>query len=120
MSADGPLKVSTKSSPNAVAGALAAALRERGSAELQAVGAGAINQAIKAVAIARNYLKTADIDLICVPSFITVAISDNERTGISLVVERRPAVQPAQEPVSELLSESSNETNTMLPTETLA
>ncbi len=91
MSADGPLKVSTKSNPNAVAGALAASLRERGSAELQAVGAGAINQAIKAVAIARNYLKAAGVDIVCVPAFITVAISDNERTGISLVVERRHA-----------------------------
>jgi len=87
---EGPLKVSAKSNPNAVAGALAAALRERASAELQAVGAGAINQAIKAVAIARNYLKGGDIDIVCTPSFITVAISDNERTGISLMVERRP------------------------------
>ena len=88
-SSEGPLKVSAKSNPNAVAGALAAALRERDSAELQAVGAGAINQAIKAVAIARNYLKGSEIDIVCTPSFITVAISDNERTGISLYVERR-------------------------------
>ena len=89
MSADGPLKVSAKSNPNAVAGALAAALRERETAELQAVGAGAINQAIKAVAIARNYLKPSDVDLVCVPSFITVAIGDTERTGISLHIERK-------------------------------
>jgi stage V sporulation protein S len=87
----GTLKVSAKSNPNAVAGALAAVLRARGSAEIQAVGAGAINQAIKAVAIARAYLKDSDIDVICVPSFITVAISENERTGISLSVERRRA-----------------------------
>lgn len=99
MSADGPLKVSSKSSPNAVAGALAATLRERDSAELQAVGAGAINQAVKAVAIARNYLKVAEIDIVCLPSFITVAISDNERTGISLIVERRhPASARQEEP----------------------
>jgi stage V sporulation protein S len=91
MSSDGPLKVSAKSNPNAVAGALAAALRERDTAELQAVGAGAINQAIKAVAIARIYLKGNDIDVVVVPSFITVAISESERTGISLVVERRHA-----------------------------
>ena len=90
-SGDGPLKVSAKSNPNAVAGALAAAMRERNTAELQAVGAGAINQAIKAVAIARNYLKGSDIDIVCTPAFITVAISDNERTGISLFVERRAA-----------------------------
>lgn len=89
MTAAGPLKVSAKSNPNAVAGALAAALRERESAELQAVGAGAINQAIKAIAIARSYLHAADLDLVCTPSFITVAIADTERTGIALVVERR-------------------------------
>ncbi|MBV8435228.1 MAG: stage V sporulation protein S [Candidatus Eremiobacteraeota bacterium] len=82
------MKVSAKSNPNAVAGALAAALRERESAELQAVGAGAINQAVKAVAIARSYLRAAELDLVCTPSFITVEIADNERTGISLVVTR--------------------------------
>jgi stage V sporulation protein S len=84
-----PLKVSAKSNPNAVAGALAAVIRERETAEIQAVGAGAINQAIKAVAIARSYLKDSDLDVVCIPSFITVAISDNERTGISLAIERR-------------------------------
>jgi stage V sporulation protein S len=84
------LKVSAKSNPNSVAGALAAVLRERETAELQAVGAGAINQAIKAVAIARSYLKTSQIDLACVPSFIDVEINGNERTGISLAIERRP------------------------------
>jgi stage V sporulation protein S len=83
------LKVSAKSNPNAVAGALAAALRERDSAELQAVGAGAINQAIKAVAIARSYLKGAALDAICMPSFVIVEIGDSERTAISLLVERR-------------------------------
>jgi stage V sporulation protein S len=83
------LKVSAKSNPNSVAGALAAVLRERETAELQAVGAGAINQAIKAVAIARSYLKTSQIDLACVPSFIDVEINGNERTGISLAIERR-------------------------------
>ena len=89
MAAAGPLKVSAKSNPNAVAGALAAALRERETVELQAVGAGAINQAVKAVAIARNYLRATELDLVCTPSFITVAIADNERTGIALIVERR-------------------------------
>lgn len=83
------LKVSAKSNPNSVAGALAAVLRERDFAELQAVGAGAINQAVKAVAIARSYLKSGQIDLACVPSFIDVEINGNERTGISLAIERR-------------------------------
>jgi stage V sporulation protein S len=82
------LKVSAKSNPNSVAGALAAVLRERATAELQAVGAGAINQAIKAIAITRSYLKSAEIDLTCVPSFIDVEINGNERTGISLAVQR--------------------------------
>jgi stage V sporulation protein S len=85
----GVLKVSAKSNPNSVAGALAAVLREREVAELQAVGAGAINQAVKAVAIARSYLRSGHIDLACVPSFIDVEINGNERTGISLAIERR-------------------------------
>ncbi len=83
------LKVSAKSNPNSVAGALAAVLRERAAAEMQAVGAGAINQAVKAVAIARSDLKSAQIDLACIPSFIDVEINGNERTGISLAIERR-------------------------------
>ena len=85
------LKVSAKSNPNSVAGALAAVLRERATAELQAVGAGAINQAVKAVAIARSYLRGSEIDLVCIPSFIDVEINGNERTGISLAIERRLA-----------------------------
>ncbi|HTU70142.1 MAG TPA: stage V sporulation protein S [Candidatus Baltobacteraceae bacterium] len=87
--APGTLKVSAKSNPNAVAGALAAVIRERDWAEIQAVGAGAINQAIKAVAIARGYLRDSGLDVICIPSFITIAISENERTAISLAIERR-------------------------------
>jgi stage V sporulation protein S len=83
------LKVSAKSNPNAVAGALAAVLREHETAEVQAVGAGAINQAIKAVAIARSYLKAAKLDVVCAPSFVLVAIDESERTAISLLVERR-------------------------------
>ena len=83
------LKVSAKSNPNSVAGALAAVLRERDHAELQAVGAGAINQAIKAVAIARSYLRGSQIDLVCIPAFIDVEINGNERTGLSLAIERR-------------------------------
>jgi stage V sporulation protein S len=87
----GVLKVSAKSSPNAVAGALAAVLRERESAELQAVGAGAINQAVKAIAIARTYLKTSNFELQCVPAFIDVEIGGKGRTGISLAIMRRSA-----------------------------
>ena len=80
-----PLKVSSKSAPNAVAGAIAGVIRESGSAELQAVGAGAANQAIKAVAIARGYLAPAGIDLVCIPAFASVVIDGEERTAIRLI-----------------------------------
>jgi len=85
------LKVSSKSNPNLVAGALTGTIKESGRAELQAIGAGAINQAIKAVAITRNIL--ADFDLICIPSFVDLTIDDQIRTSIKLVVEPRIAEQ---------------------------
>ncbi|MGH7716426.1 MAG: stage V sporulation protein S [Vulcanimicrobiaceae bacterium] len=83
------LKVSAQSNPNSVAGALAAVLRERESAELQAIGAGATNQAVKAIAIARSYLEANDYDIVCIPEFIDVQIDGKERTAIRLAVERR-------------------------------
>jgi stage V sporulation protein S len=83
------LKVSTRSRPSAVAGAIAGVIRESGAAEVQSIGAGATNQAIKAVAIARSYLNEEGIDIVCVPSFIDVAIDDEERTAIRLLIERR-------------------------------
>lgn len=83
------LKVSAKSSPNAVAGAIAGVIREANEVEVQAVGAGAANQAIKAIAIARGYLAPAGIDLVCAPSFANVVIGDDERTAIRLIVQVR-------------------------------
>ncbi len=83
------LKVSSRSSPNAVAGALAGVVRERGSAEVQAIGAGAINQAVKAVAIARGFVAPGGIDLICIPAFTDVNINGEERTAIKFIVEPR-------------------------------
>lgn len=83
------LKVSAQSKPKAVAGALAAVLREQGSAELQAVGAGAVNQAVKAVAIARGFVAPNGIDLVVVPAFAEVIIDGEERTAIRLVVGPR-------------------------------
>ena len=83
------LKVSSKSSPNAVAGALAGVLREKGSAELQAIGAGAINQGIKAVAIARGFVAPSGIDLICIPAFTDIEIDGEERTAIKFIVQPR-------------------------------
>jgi stage V sporulation protein S len=84
------LKVSAKSKPSSVAGAIAGVIRQSGRAEVQAIGAGAINQAIKAIAIARGYLAANGFDIVCVPSFIEVKINGEERTAILLVVEKRP------------------------------
>jgi len=87
--ASGVLKVSAHSNPNSVAGALAGVLRERANAELQAIGAGATNQAVKAIAIARSYLHAGGLDLVCIPEFTDVEIEGNTRTAIRLLVERR-------------------------------
>ncbi|MDR3563845.1 MAG: stage V sporulation protein S [Negativicutes bacterium] len=83
------LKVSAQSNPKSVAGALAAVLREKGSAEVQAVGAGAVNQAIKAVAIARGFVAPNGIDLICIPAFAEIIIDGEERTAIRFIIEPR-------------------------------
>ncbi|MBI2864130.1 MAG: stage V sporulation protein S [Chloroflexi bacterium] len=83
------LKVSSLSRPSAVAGAIAGVIRECGRAEVQAIGAGAVNQAVKAIAIARGYVAAAGMDLICVPAFTDVSINDGERTAIRIIVEPR-------------------------------
>ena len=83
------LKISSKSNPNSVAGALANVFREKNSVEIQAIGAGALNQAIKAIAIARGFVAPSGVDLICIPAFTEVKIEDEERTGIKLAVEPR-------------------------------
>lgn len=88
------LKVSSRSNPHAVAGAFAGVVREQGSAEVCVIGAGALNQAIKAIAIARTFLADQGIDLVCVPSFCDVEIDTVRRTGIRLLVERRDVGQP--------------------------
>lgn len=83
------LKVSSSSRTSAVAGAIAGVVREHQRAEVQAIGAGAVNQAVKAVAIARGYLQEDGIDIVCIPEFTTVDISGKERTAIRFVVEPR-------------------------------
>lgn len=83
------LKVSSKSLPNSVAGAIAGVIRESGAVEVQAVGAGASNQAIKAVAIARGYLAPSGIDIVCIPAFASINIDGDERTAMKLIVEPR-------------------------------
>lgn len=83
------LKVSAKSSPNSIAGALAGVIREKGTAEIQAIGAGALNQAIKAVAIARGFVAPSGLELICIPAFTDILIDGEERTAIKLIIEPR-------------------------------
>ena len=83
------LKVSAHSKPKAVAGALAAVVREHGSAEIQSVGAGAVNQAIKAIAIARGFVSPNGIDLVCIPAFTEIEIDGEERTAIKFYIETK-------------------------------
>ena len=83
------LKVSTKSNPNSVAGALAAIIKEKNIVEIQAVGAGAINQAVKAIAIARGFVAPSGRDIVCVPAFTDIEIDGQERTAIKLIVQPR-------------------------------
>ncbi|MDG5470362.1 stage V sporulation protein S [Jeotgalibacillus sp. ET6] len=83
------LKVSSRSNPNSVAGALAGVLRERGVVEVQAIGAGALNQAVKAVAIARGFVAPGGVDLICIPAFTDIKIDGEDRTAMKLIIEPR-------------------------------
>jgi len=83
------LRVGSSSDPNKVAGALAGTIREHNEAEMQTVGAGALNQAVKAIAIARGFLAPGGVDLICWPSFVDIEIDGNERTAIRLSVRPR-------------------------------
>ena len=83
------LKVSSKSIPNSVAGAVAEVVREKGAAEIQAIGAGAINQAVKAIAISIGFLAPSGIDLICIPAFADIEVEGERRTAIRLILEQR-------------------------------
>ncbi|MDD2376426.1 MAG: stage V sporulation protein S [Clostridia bacterium] len=83
------LKISAKSSPNSIAGAIAGLIKENGKAEMHAIGAGAINQAVKAVAIARGFVAPSGVDLICTPAFTEIMINNEEKTAIKFLVESR-------------------------------
>lgn len=83
------LRVSSKSNPNSVAGALANVFREERTTEIQAIGAGALNQAIKAIAIARGFVAPTGKNLVCIPAFADITIDGEERTAIKLIVEAR-------------------------------
>lgn len=81
------LRVSGSSRPNAVAGAIAALLRTAGEVEVQAIGPHAVNQAVKAIAIARSYIEGDNLDLRTVPSFVKLELQDEERTAVRFLVE---------------------------------
>jgi len=83
------VRVAAQSRSTAVAGAIAGIIREHGRAEVQAIGAGAVNQAVKAVAIARGFLALEGLDVVCIPTFVDVEIDGKERTAIRLTVEPR-------------------------------
>lgn len=83
------LKVSASSQPKSVAGALAAVIRDNNCAEIQAVGAGAVNQAVKAIAITRGFVAPNGIDLVAIPAFSEINIDGEERTAIKFMVTPR-------------------------------
>lgn len=83
------IKVSAHSRSTAVAGAIAGVMRDNRHAEVQAIGASAVNQAIKAIAIARGYLSADGIDIVCFPEFVDIDIEGKERTAVKLTIEPR-------------------------------
>jgi len=83
------LQVASASTPSSVAGAIAGMIRERGYCEIQAIGAGAVNQSVKAIAIARGYMAPSGIDLVCIPAFVDVRINNEDRTAIKFLIEPR-------------------------------
>ena len=83
------LKVSTNSNPKMVAGAVAAVLRNGSNVEIQVIGAGAVNQAIKSIIIARGYVATNGIDLIVIPAFEQIEVNNEVKTAVKLIIERR-------------------------------
>ncbi|MCL2808116.1 MAG: stage V sporulation protein S [Coriobacteriia bacterium] len=83
------LKVSSKSSPSSVAGAIAGMIKDGVRVEIQSVGAGAVNQAVKAIAIARGFLSPIGIEIVCIPAFADISIDGETRTAIRFVVEPR-------------------------------
>jgi stage V sporulation protein S len=90
------LRVSASSRPNAVAGAVAALLRQEGSVEVQAIGPHAVNQAVKALAIARAYLEQDHLDLTAAPGFVKLELHEEERTAVRFDVHAVPRAAPVE------------------------
>lgn len=87
------IKVSATSLTTAVAGAIAGVIREQATVDVQAIGASAVNQAVKAIAIARGYLVGDAIDIVCIPMFVEVDIGGQERTALRFTIESRPLTE---------------------------
>ncbi len=81
------LKVSSKSNPNSVAGAIAGILKENTQVEMQAIGAGAVNQSVKAIAIARGFVAPSGNNLVCIPAFVDIEINEEKRTAIKFIIK---------------------------------
>ncbi|MER3484472.1 MAG: stage V sporulation protein S [Meiothermus sp.] len=84
------LRVSGKSRPNSVAGAIAALLRSQSEVEVQAIGPEAVNQAVKAIAIARGYIAPDNLDLVVKPAFVKLELESEERTALRFTVRSQP------------------------------
>ncbi len=104
------IKVSAKSRSTSVAGAIAGVIREHKRADVQAIGAGAVNQAVKAIAIARGYLERDGLDIACVPTFVEVDVSGEERTAVKFSVEVTRTFTPVAPPPPETPPAPSPET----------
>ena len=100
------IKVSANSRTSAVAGAIAGVVRDHRRAEVQAIGAGAVNQAMKALVLATGYLRNDGIFVRCVPEFADVTIDDKVRTAIRLVIEPSPASNFSSFPVSKTVDQA--------------
>ena len=105
------IKVSANSRTSAVAGAIAGVIREHRRANVQAIGAGAVNQAVKALVLATGYLRNDGIDICCVPEFVDVEIDDKVRTAIKMVVEPRVPEVSVTEPELPLAEEPEESDN---------
>ena len=100
------LKVSSKSSPSSVAGAISGMIKDGVPVEIQSVGAGAVNQAVKAIAISRGFLSPVGIEIVCIPSFADITIDGESRTAIRIAVYvHRLVPQTSHEPQADSAQE---------------
>lgn len=84
------LKVSANTRPNSIAGAIAGIIREEGRVQIQTIGAAALNQTIKGIAIARGYIAPTGKEVICIPFFKDIEVNGETKTAIVLTVETKP------------------------------